>query len=127
MRRRLQTVVETPEFAGRVSRLLTAAQRIELVDHVAANPDAGDLIPGSGGARKLRWGAIGRGKRGGVRVITYFGGPLVPVFLLSVFGKNEKANLSQAERNELRRILAQLAAEYRKGVRRHVESRRKHP
>lgn len=127
MRRRRHTVVETPEFAGRVSRMLTVAQRIGLIDHVAADPDTGDLIPGTGGARKLRWGAIGQGKRGGVRVITYFGGPLVPVFLLSVFGKNEKANLTQAERNELRRILARLAAEYRKGVRRHVESRRKHP
>jgi hypothetical protein len=72
-------------------------------------------MPGTGRARKLRWGAKGRGKRGGARVITFFGGPRVPVFVLTVFGKGDRADLTKAERNELRQILANLIAEYETG------------
>ncbi len=113
--RPLHTVVETPEFRRRVRVLLSEKELGALVGHVAATPDAGDLMVGSGGARKLRWGAKGRGKSGGVRVITFFGGADVPVFLLTVFGKGERVNLSKAERNDLRKMLRGLAEEYRKG------------
>ncbi|MBU6296879.1 MAG: type II toxin-antitoxin system RelE/ParE family toxin [Alphaproteobacteria bacterium] len=116
----MHTVVETPEFLTAARRVLTDAERAELVDFLAANPTAGDLMPGTGGARKLRWAAKGKGKSGGSRAITYFGGRDLPLFLMAIFGKGEKANLSQAERNELRDILAHIAAEYRKGVRRRV-------
>ncbi len=73
-------------------------------------------MQGTGGARKLRWGAKGKGKRGGARVITFYGGPTVPVFLLAIFAKGERANLSKAEQNELRRLLASLVAEYERGA-----------
>ena len=73
-------------------------------------------MQGTGGARKLRWGAKGKGKRGGARVITYYGGPDLPVFLMAVFAKGERANLTKAERNELRQVLTSLAEEYRKGA-----------
>ena len=73
-------------------------------------------MPGTGGARKLWWGAKGRGKRGGARVITYYGGPHLPVFLMAVFAKGERADLTKAERNDLREVLASLATEYRKGA-----------
>ena len=116
----LHTFVETPEFLIAARRVLTDAERAELVDFLAANPTAGDLMPGTGGARKLRWAAQGKGKSGGARAITYFGGRDVPVFLMAIFGKGEKANLTQAERNELRDVLAHIAAEYRKGVKRRV-------
>ena len=82
----LHTVVETPEFLSRAKRLLTDAERLALVDHLAANPTAGDLMEGTGGARKVRWGARGKGKRGGARVISFYGGPGLPVFLLTLFG-----------------------------------------
>ncbi len=72
-------------------------------------------MEGTGGARKLRWRAKGRGKPGGVRVITFSGVPDVRVFLLAIFSKGERANLSKAERNELRQVLARSAEEYRKG------------
>ena len=113
---RLHTVVETPEFAAGARQVLTDAERAGLIDHLAATPSAGELMPGTGGARKLRWGAKGKGKRGGARVITYYGGLNLPVFLMAVFAKGERANLTKAERNELRQVLASLAAEYRKGV-----------
>ncbi len=81
-----------------------------MIDFLAANPIAGELMKGTGGARKLRWGAKGKGKSGGARAITYYAGPAVPVFLMAIFGKGEKANLSKAERNELRDVLASLAS-----------------
>ena len=112
MTRPLHTVVETSEFQRRVRRLLRGAERRALIDHLAANPDAGDVMPQTGGARKLRWAAQGRGRSGGVRVITFFSGPPVPVFLLTVFGKGEKIDLTAAERNELRKTLSQIAREY---------------
>src|SRR5947208_15633155 len=110
----LQTVVETLEFLTRARRLLTEQERSELVDFLASNPTAGDLMQGTGGARKLRWAAKGKGKSGGARVITFYSGPEVPVFVLTVFGKGDRANLSKAERNELRAVLIDLIAEYRR-------------
>jgi len=71
------------------------------VDHLAAHPAAGDLIEGTGGVRKLRWARDGRGKSGGVRVIYYFHSEAMPLYLLTMFAKNERANVSKAERNAL--------------------------
>jgi len=67
----VQSVVETPIFSRRADALLTRDERAELITTLASNPMAGDVIPGTGGVRKLRFGAGGRGKRGGVRVIYY--------------------------------------------------------
>lgn len=69
----------------------------------------------TGGARKLRSGALGKGKRGGARIITFYAGPQLPVFVMAVFAKGDIASLSKAERNELRDILTTIAAEYEKG------------
>ena len=109
----LHTVVETPEFLAAARRVLTETEHKELIDFVASHLNAGELMPGTGGARKLRWGAKGKGKRGGVRAITYYAGPSFPVFLLTVFAKGERANLTKAERNQLRQVLATLVAAYR--------------
>ena len=81
-------------------------------------------MQGTGGARKVRWAVGGKGKRGGVRVVTYYAGPSLPVFVLTVFAKNERANISMAERNELRRVLGDIARHYRQGARDRVEGRR---
>jgi len=115
---RLHAVVETPEFATSAKRILTEAERAALVDHPAAYPPtAGDLIQGTGGACKLRWGAKRKGKSGGARAITFYAGPDLPVFLMAVFGKGDKVNLSKPERNALRAVLASIAAAYRTGAR----------
>lgn len=97
----LITVAETPEYLRRAERLLPAAERHDVVAHLAANPKAGVLIQGTGGVRKLRWARGGRGKSGGVRVIYYFHNEAMPLYLLTMFGKNERSDLSKAERNEL--------------------------
>ena len=117
----LHTVVETPEFQRSARGLLTQADLAALIDHLAANPEAGDIMVGTGGARKFRWAVKGGGKSGGVRVITFYAGPPVPVFLLTAFGKGRKAALTKAERNELRKVLGGLITAYRKGVKEHVQ------
>ena len=109
----LITIVETPEFIADASRVMTDDNREELIAHLAANPSAGDLIPGTGGVRKLRWKLEGRGKRSGARVIHFFHSAEIPLFLLAAFAKNEKTDLSQQERNELRRLTKTLVASYR--------------
>jgi len=111
----LHTVVETPEFVAGARRVLTKAERMALISFVAESPTAGDMMQGTGGARKLRWGARGKGKSGGARATPIMPGRTFPVFLMAIFGKNEKANLSKAERNELRDVLASIASAYRKG------------
>ena len=95
------TVAELPEYLHAATRLLADADRRAIVDHLAAHPAAGDLIEGTGGVRKLRWARDGRGKSGGVRVIYYFHSEAMPLYLLTMFAKNERANLSKAERNAL--------------------------
>jgi hypothetical protein len=111
---RLVTVVETPEFIGRASKLMANENREELIAYLAANPTAGDLIPGTGGVRKLRWKFQGRGKRGGARIIYFFHNAEIPLFLVTAFAKNEKTDLSQDERNDLRNLTKVLVESYRR-------------
>lgn len=108
------TVVETPSFLREAAAALTGEEQAGLITFLAENPDAGDVMAGTGGGRKLRWKAQGRGKRGGVRVIYYFHNESLPLFLLNVFAKNEKANLSRAEQNEMRVLLPRLIEGYQK-------------
>jgi hypothetical protein len=89
---------------------------IDLVTLVSTDPEIGDLMVGTGGARKFRMPGRGKGKRGGYRVITYFAGADIPVFLISVFAKGDRDNLSKAERNTLRKELAGLAMDYRRSM-----------
>jgi len=108
----LVTVVETPEFLAATRKLLSSEQQALLIDFLAANPTAGHIIPGTGGVRKMRWALEGRGKRGGARIIYFFHDADMPLFALTAFAKNERADLSQAERNGFRRITALLAASF---------------
>jgi hypothetical protein len=117
MKRVPMTVVETARFLEDVEQMMFTVEREELLAFVGANPGAGDIIPETGGVRKIRWGLAGRGKRGGARVIYYYHDESMPVFLLAAYGKNEKANLTMAERNAMRRLIPALVAGYPKGRR----------
>ena len=105
----MHTIIETAAYLSAASDVgMREEERNAVVDMLAANPLAGDVMPGCGGARKVRVAKPGRGKSGGYRVITYFGGNDVPLFLLTVFGKNERASLSKAERNGLAALTTRL-------------------
>ena len=106
----MQTVVETEAYLRDAkAAILSDDERKEIVNFIAANPDAGHEIPGTGGARKVRFAGKGKGKSGGYRVITFYSGEDIPVFLLNVFAKNEKTDLSQTDRNQFKTVLAALA------------------
>lgn len=85
----------------------------EIVVFLSENPTAGDVMAGTGGARKVRFAGRGKGKSGGYRTIHYYAGTSVPIFLLALVDKRKEANLSKAERNELRAILSTIADDYR--------------
>ena len=108
----MQTIVELPEFLKRSSNLLKDDEKASIINYLAFHPQSGDLMQGAGGIRKLRWSAHGKGKSGGVRVIYYYHNGTMPLFLLTVFGKGEKANLSKAERNELAKFTSLLLKHY---------------
>ena len=94
----MQTVVETPTFTRQADKLFSETERRELIDHLAENPLAGDAIPGTRGVRKLRFAASGRGKRGGARVIYFYGGDQIPIYALLAYAKSAKTDLNPAER-----------------------------
>lgn len=110
----MQAVLETDTFSNSAKTIgLTESERHEIATRIGDNPKIGDLIKGTGGARKMRFPRQGRGKSSGYRVITYFAGEDVPVFLLDVYAKGERIDLTQAERNELRKHQRGIAEDYR--------------
>jgi hypothetical protein len=120
------TVVETRTFLDDVAAAgLSAADVDHIVEQISLNPHAGVLMANTGGARKRRFGAHGKGKSGGVRVVSYFAAEDVPVFLLALINKAEKDNLSKAECNALRSELAEIANDYRAGQRLKIAAMRK--
>lgn len=83
---------------------------------IALNPSAGDEMEGTGGCRKVRVAGKGKGKSGGYRVITFFTGPELPIFLITVFAKGAKASLTKAEKNKMAQVTKKIADEYKKKV-----------
>jgi len=104
------TIAEAPEFQRAAAAHLSADEHRALIDYLATNPKAGDLIRGTGGVRKLRWAYGSRGKSAGVRVIYYVHSDVMPLYLLTLFAKNERANLSAAERNALSALVDELVS-----------------
>jgi hypothetical protein len=98
----VRTVAETPIFQKYASDVWSDVERIEFINWIANNPDAGDVIPGSGGCRKVRWSSTGQGKRGGARVI-YFNATEAAIWLLIVYKKAKFDNLPTAFLAELKK------------------------
>ena len=111
----MQTVIETRAFISAAKDTgMSDEDREAVIDLVGAAPDFGAIMKETGGCRKFRFKKPGSGKSGGYRVVTYYGGGEIPVLLLTVFGKNEKDNLTKAERNELRKLVGGLDSKLRK-------------
>ena len=111
----MQTVVEIPEFIRQAKKLgLSDDERESIVDDIANNPGLGSEISGTGGMRKLRVAAKGRGKSGGYRVITFFSGADIPVFLLTVYAKSQKENITDKEKNTMKNLAKILVEAYKR-------------
>lgn len=106
------TVIETPEFLAATRKLMDDEERSLLAAYLAHHPTAGDLVPGTGGVRKLRWALAGRGKSGGARIIYFFHSARIPLFALTAYAKNERADLSQRDRNDFQRLTKLLVSSY---------------
>jgi hypothetical protein len=104
------TVAETAVFMRQAGALWADDERFEFVDFIARNPEVGDLIPGSGGVRKVRWGRHGSGKRGGVRIIYFYHDPAMPLYLLVIYAKARRDDLSADARRTVRGLVARLKA-----------------
>lgn len=113
----MHAVLTTDTFEADASEAGLSEDEIEsMVRWLSANPLAGAVMQGTGGARKVRFAGKGKGKSGGYRTVHYYGGDDVPLFLLGLIDKGERDNLSKAERNALADELAHLADDYRAGV-----------
>ena len=97
----LIAVVETGAYLAKASRIMSDAERAHVVDVVAARPDAGVILGGSRGLRKVRIPLAGRGKSGGGRIIYWYHSRGFPAVLLWVFAKNEADNLTAAQLKRL--------------------------
>lgn len=116
----LHTIAETSGFlADAKAERMTTASRVSLKNALAADPEAGDMIVGSGGVRKLRVAGRSKGKSGGYRVLIAYVGPEAPVYLLAVLNKGDRENFTDAEVREFAKLTASIKA--------HWQARRSRP
>jgi hypothetical protein len=102
------TVLQLPKFRAEATALMGADGIEAVAAYLAGRPGAGDVIPGAGGARKLRWASKGKGKRGGARIIYVYVVVAAHIYLLRCYAKNVKTDLTAGEKKELRQIAAHL-------------------
>ena len=108
------SVIETQSYQTRGAKLLTRDEQDRVVEMIARDPTCGVVLKETGGIRKVRLAAGERGKSGGVRVVYYFHNDVMPAFLLTLFAKNEKDNLSKSERNSLAALVGELARHFKR-------------
>jgi len=105
----MQAVVETPRFLASAEREgISEEERAAIVAFLAAHPTTGDVIPGTGGARKVRFAGRGKGKSGGYRIITFYANESIPIFLIDIYGKGRRSDISMADRHAIRKWSATL-------------------
>lgn len=111
----VQTVVETWEFIRQARECMSDEARSEFVDYIARNPLAGEVIVGTGGARKVRWQSDKySGKRGGARIIYYYHDKEIPIYLFTAYKKNQRENISSEEKKILYKLIKLLVKEYKR-------------
>jgi mRNA-degrading endonuclease RelE of RelBE toxin-antitoxin system len=98
-------IIETPIFTRQLLAILSDDEYRELQKGLLGHPEAGKVIPGSGGLRKLRWAFDGRGKRGGVRLIYYWFTAQGSLLLLFIYPKNVQDDLTPDQLRQLKRIV----------------------
>ncbi len=101
-------IVELSAFSKKSTKILDKEEIDALRAYLLQHPDKGDVIPGTGGVRKLRWAASGRGKRGGARVIYFYHVVGTKIYLMTCYTKNERDDLSAADKKHLKAIVEQI-------------------
>jgi mRNA-degrading endonuclease RelE of RelBE toxin-antitoxin system len=112
MKPNLVTIVETHSFQKQCQKVLDESEIDELKNFLAINPKAGDVIPGLRGIRKVRWQANQKGKSGGARIIYFFYNQNVPVFLLDIYAKSDKGDLSSQDKKIMNAMVDELIESY---------------
>jgi mRNA-degrading endonuclease RelE of RelBE toxin-antitoxin system len=93
----MKTVIETPTFQKQAESIWTEEERLAFISWISQNPLAGDVIPGADGARKVRWSAAGKGKRGGIRVIYFNLVEQDVIVLITLYQKSNQANIQASD------------------------------
>jgi hypothetical protein len=106
-------VVETDGFAKDARKIFTEDELGALHQHFGTLRELGNVISGSGGLRKARWSALNKGKRGGARVIYYYGGDHMPIFMIAIYTKSEKSDMTKAELKAATKLTNVLRQQYR--------------
>jgi hypothetical protein len=109
----LVSVIETDSYLSKAEKIMSAAEQESVVSIISATPTLGDVIPGSGGLRKLRIPLQGRGKRGGGRVIYWFYNEGYPAILMWAFAKNEASDLSPTQKKLLATAAETFTTQFR--------------
>jgi mRNA-degrading endonuclease RelE of RelBE toxin-antitoxin system len=107
---RMMTIVELQLFLKNADRYLSDEELESFKDHIARNPESGAVMRGTGGVRKVRWATGNKGKSGGARIIYYFYDQSIPLFLITVYGKKDKASLTKAQQNAMKQLTERLKA-----------------
>ena len=110
------TVVEMVPFARDAARIWSEAERAEFTDYIARHPEAGAIVQGTGGIRKVRWAAKGKGKRGGARVVYFFYTPDNPLYLVAAYAKGDRENFTEADRKAYAAMSVEIKSKLRGSV-----------
>lgn len=103
--------VHLPTYRRSAAGLLDDGAQRALEQKLCEDPEAGDVIEGTGGIRKVRVALPGRGTRGGARVVYFFRAAKARIYLILVYAKNRKDSLTHAEKNEMRKLVTRLEDE----------------
>ncbi|SFH82194.1 type II toxin-antitoxin system RelE/ParE family toxin [Bradyrhizobium sp. cf659] len=113
----MHTVARTKPFDAAAKQAgLSEDEVFDIITYLAENPEAGEEMVGTGGCRKVRFAGRGKGKSGGYRTITFYSGETMPVFLITVFAKGEKATLTGKEAAGLKALTKLIVEEYKKKI-----------
>ncbi len=102
------TIAELRSVSKEFDRFLTETERNGLIDFLACHPEVGDVMPGTGGVRKMRWPCASKGKSSGLRVLYYFHDLNMPLYILAVYSKGEVLRLTQREEREMAKLVKVL-------------------
>ena len=111
----IQTVAETPTFSRQADKLFNEDEKRELIDFLAQNPLAGNVIPGTNGVRKLRFELAGRGKREGARIVYCYLDETMPIYALLAYGKAARTDMTATEKRMVRTLVSALKATRKEG------------